>query len=111
MIKAPKKLMDCAANMLKGRQEFDLMEDQLISTNTIFGMVEKVLKDPQKKMALIVRGGPGTGKTVIALQVIADLARKYPAVKAFFTTRSGALRDTLKEKLKNITAGTAVNNG
>jgi len=102
-----KNLMDCAANMLKGKREFVLMEDQLTSANTIFGMVEKVLKNPDKKMALIVRGGPGTGKTVIALQVIAELARKYANVKAFFTTRSSALRDTLQEKLKNITAGSA----
>lgn len=106
-VKPTKNLMDCAANMLKGKREFILMEDQLTSANTIFGMVEKTLKHPDKKMALIVRGGPGTGKTVIALQVIADLARKYPAVKAFFTTRSSALRDTLQEKLRNVSAGSA----
>lgn len=104
-VRPTKNLMDCAANMLKGRREFVLMEDQLTSANTIFGMVEKVLKNPTKKMALIVRGGPGTGKTVIALQVIAELARKYKGIKAFFTTRSGALRDTLQEKLKNISVG------
>lgn len=106
-IRPTKNLMDCAANMLKGKREFILMEDQLTSANAIFGMVEKVLKNPDKKMALIVRGGPGTGKTVIALHVIAELARDYPEVKAFFTTRSSALRDTLQEKLKNISAGSA----
>lgn len=106
-IRPTKNLMDCAANMLNGKREFVLMDDQLTSANAIFGMVEKVLKNPEKKMALIVRGGPGTGKTVIALQVIAELARKYANVKAFFTTRSSALRDTLQEKLKNVTAGSA----
>lgn len=100
-----KNLMDCAANMLEGKEEFVLQEDQLTSANTIFGMVEKVLKNPNKKMALIVRGGPGTGKTVIALKVIAELARKHKDIKAFFTTRSSALRDTLKEKLANVSAG------
>ena len=99
-----KNLMDCAANMLEGREEFVLQEDQLTSANTIFGMAEKVLKDPSRKMALIVRGGPGTGKTVIALKVISDLARKHKGIKAFFTTRSSALRDTLREKLANVSA-------
>lgn len=108
-VRPTKNLMDCAANMLKGKQEFILLEDQLTSSNAIFGMVEKVLKNPEKKMALIVRGGPGTGKTVIALHVIAELAKKCPSAKSFFTTRSGALRDTLKEKLKNINAGKAGN--
>ena len=103
-VRPTKNLMDCAANMLKGRQEFILMEDQITSANTIYGMVEKVLKSPDKKMALVVRGGPGTGKTVIALHVIAELARKHSGIKAFFTTRSSALRDTLREKLKNVSA-------
>ena len=104
-LRPTKSLIDCAANMLKGKREFVLMEDQLTSANAIFGMVEKVLKRPDRKMALIVRGGPGTGKTVIALQVIAELARKHKGVRAFFTTRSSALRDTLQEKLKNVAAG------
>ena len=106
-VKPTKNLMDCAANMLKGQREFVLMEDQLTSANTIYGMVDKVLKQPEKKMALIVRGGPGTGKTVIALHVIAELARKYKDINAYFTTRSSALRDTLREKLKNISAGSS----
>ena len=108
-VKATKNLMDCAANMMKGNREFVLMEDQLTSANAIFGMVEKVLKKPDKKMALIVRGGPGTGKTVIALQVLAELARKYRGINAFFTTRSSALRDTLREKLKNVSSGSVGN--
>lgn len=106
-VRPTKNLMDCAANMLKGKREFVLLDDQMTSANTIFGMVEKVLKNPNKKMALIVRGGPGTGKTVIALQVIAELARKHADLKAFFTTRSSALRDTLQEKLKNVSTGSA----
>lgn len=57
--------MDCAANMMKGSREFVLLDEQLTSANVIFGMAEKVLKNPDKKMALIVRGGPGTGKTAL----------------------------------------------
>lgn len=103
-VKPTKNLMSCAANMFKGQREFVLLEDQLTSAYTIFGMVEEILHNPQCKMALIVKGGPGTGKTVIALQVIAELAIKYPTLKAFFTTRSTALRDTLQEKLRSITS-------
>jgi len=103
-VKPTKNLMSCAANMFKGQREFILLEDQLTSANTIFGMVEAILTNPEQKMALIVKGGPGTGKTVIALQVIAELAMKYPMLKAFFTTRSSALRETLIEKLSNITS-------
>lgn len=41
--------------------------------------------------------------------MIAELAHKYNGINAFFTTRSSALRDTLREKLKNISAGSAGN--
>lgn len=103
-VKPTKNLMSCASNMFKGKREFILLEDQLTSAYTIFGMAEDILRNPERKMALIVKGGPGTGKTVIALQVIAELAMKYPSLTAFFTTRSTALRDTLQDKLQNITS-------
>lgn len=102
-IKPTPNLINAAANMLKGQQEFVLLDDQLASSNTIFGMVEKAIKNPGTKMALIVKGGPGTGKTVIALHVIAELASRYGNLTSFFTTRSKALRETLKDKLKKVT--------
>lgn len=97
-----KNLMNAAANMFKGQQEFVLLEDQATSANIIYGMVAKAIQHPEKKMALIVRGGPGTGKTVIALQVLSELARNHGEVSAYFTTRSKALRETLIAKLKKI---------
>ena len=84
-----KNLISAAANIFKGQDDFVLLDDQLTSSNIIFGMIEKTIADPSKKMALIVKGGPGTGKTVIALKVIAELANK-------------ALRNTLRSKLRNI---------
>jgi len=101
-IRPSKNLMNAAANMFKGQEEFVLLDDQLTSSNIIFGMIDKAMKNPKKKLALIVKGGPGTGKTVIALKVLAELALKYPDISALFTTRSKALRNTLKEKLSKI---------
>ena len=97
-----KNLISAAANIFKGQDDFVLLDDQLTSSNIIFGMIEKTIADPSKKMALIVKGGPGTGKTVIALKVIAELAKNYPKLNALYTTRSKALRNTLRSKLRNI---------
>ena len=96
-----KNLMDAAANMFKGITEFHLLKDQLVASNAIFAEVAKTIKDNEKTV-IVVKGGPGTGKTVIALNILAQLAqgKQYPNI--FFTTRSKALRNNLCSKLDKI---------
>lgn len=100
-IRPSKNLMDAAANMFKGITEFTLIQDQLVASEAIFGEIERTINS-QGKTVVIVKGGPGTGKTVIALHILSQLAHegKYP--NSFFTTRSKALRNNLKAKLKDI---------
>ena len=105
-VRPTKNLIDAAVNIFNDKDEFVLLDDQLTSSNIIFGMIEKTIADPSKKMALIVKGGPGTGKTVIALKVIAELSKKYPKLNSLFTTRSKALRNTLRSKLRDIATET-----
>ena len=105
-IRPTRNLIDAAANIFEGTDDFVLLDEQLTSSNIIYGMIEKALADPSKKMALIVKGGPGTGKTVIALKVIADLSRRYPELISLYTTRSKALKNTLREKLSNVATQT-----
>ncbi len=105
-IRPSKNLMDAAANMFKGITEFSLLQDQLVASETIFGEVEKTIGN-NTKTVIIVKGGPGTGKTVIALHILAQLAQEGRHPNCFFTTRSKALRNNLRLKLKNV----QVNNG
>ena len=101
-IKPTKNLVNAVANIFNNNDEFVLIDEQLTSSNIIFGMIDKVINCHAKKMALIVKGGPGTGKTVIALKVLAELYKKYPKLNSYFTTRSKALRNTLRDKLSSI---------
>lgn len=96
-----KNLMDAAANMFKGITEFHLLKDQLVASNSIFAEVSSTIEQ-NKKTVIIVKGGPGTGKTVIALHVLAQLAQEGKYKNIFFTTRSKALRNNLQAKLKKI---------
>ena len=100
-IRPSKNLMDAAANMFKGITEFSLLEDQLAASEAIFGEIEKTLA-ANKKTIIIVKGGPGTGKTVIALHILAQLAQEGKHRNSFFTTRSRTLRNNLKLKLKDV---------
>ena len=102
-IRPSKTLLDAAANMFKGITEFSLLDDQITAARTIFAEVKQAVRQPDKKTAIIVKGGPGTGKTVIALHVLAEMAQhQEDSLNMFFTTRSKALRESLKVQLKNI---------
>ena len=96
-----KNLMDAAANMFRGVTEFHLLDDQLAASNTIFAEVDRTIKENEKTV-IIVKGGPGTGKTVIALHILAQLAQQGEYGNCFFTTRSKALRNNLRKKLHDI---------
>lgn len=100
-IRQSKTLLDAAANMFKGITEFSLLDDQITASETIFAEVKKAEKK-KGKTVIIVKGGPGTGKTVIALHVLAQMAQEGKASNIYFTTRSKALRESLRERLQNI---------
>lgn len=103
-IRPTKKLLDSAANMFRGITEYALLEEQITASDGIYAEVKRCLKRGGKT-AIIIKGGPGTGKTVIALHVLAELARGGIYRNVFFTTRSKALRENLKLKLKDVPLG------
>jgi Uncharacterized conserved protein (DUF2075). len=96
-----KSLLDAAANMFRGITEFSLLDDQITASETIFAEVRKA-RHKNGKTVIIVNGGPGTGKTVIALHVLAQMAQHNESRNMFFTTRSKALRESLKERLRSV---------
>lgn len=100
-IRPSKNLMDSAANMFRGITEFTLLQDQLVASEAIFGEIERTIS-ANGKTVIIVKGGPGTGKTVIALHILSQLAHDGKYLNSFFTTRSKALRNNLKTKLHDI---------
>lgn len=100
-IRQSKTLLDAAANMFKGITEFSLLDDQITASETIFAEVRKATMKTGKTV-IVVKGGPGTGKTVIALHVLAQMAQKGKATNMYYTTRSKALRESLRERLQHI---------
>ena len=103
-IRPTKKLLDSAANMFKGITEYALLDDQITASDEIYAEVQQCLQNGGKT-AIIIKGGPGTGKTVIALHVLAESARAGIYRNVYFTTRSKALRENLKLRLKDVNLG------
>jgi hypothetical protein len=72
---ASKRLLDHTAAMIKGQRVFVLLDEQLVVFNAVLGQVTKCFNDKQKAV-ILVRGGPGTGKSVIALNLVGALSGK-----------------------------------
>ena len=91
-----KKLMDHVANVIRGNKEYVLLDDQRIVFDKILALASAGFHD-RRKTALIVKGGPGTGKSVIAVNVMADLLSK--GYNAQYATGSRAFTEVLKKRI------------
>lgn len=95
-IKPTKSLSDSLKSMLKGNQEFIMIDDQKVVYETALYLSEH--SNEKDKNVLIVEGGPGTGKSVVAINLLIELLRK--GKMAQYVTKTSAPRDVYFEKLK-----------
>lgn len=89
-----KKLMEHVATMIRSRSEFILLDEQLVIYEKVLMAARKGFQDKQKNV-IIVKGGPGTGKSVIAINLMADLLRQ--GYNAHYATGSKSFTTTLRE--------------
>jgi hypothetical protein len=88
-----KKLMEHVAQVIKGQPAYVLLDEQLVVYEKVLACARRGFHD-RKKTVLIVRGGPGTGKSVIAINLMADLLiQEY---NAHYATGSRAFTETLR---------------
>lgn len=91
-----KTLMDHVGNTIKGQPEYVLLDEQLIVYDQVLSQAKRGFHDG-KKAAIIIKGGPGTGKSVIAINLMADLLIKE--YNTYYATGSKAFTETLRAKI------------
>ncbi len=91
-----KKLLEHVSGTIKGTEIFHLIDEQLEAYYTIIDRVNK-LGSSAKKSVVIIKGGPGTGKSVIAINIMADMLSK--GYKVYHGTGSKAFTETLRKTL------------
>lgn len=96
-IRPSKKLQDTLSNMLDGNQEFVMIDEQKIAYEMALMMVRDSYGD-SKKRVLIVEGGPGTGKTVIAINLLVQIMNYE--MNSLYVTKNSAPRNVFFEKLR-----------
>ena len=67
--------MDYVASTIKSRSPWILLDEQLVVFERILATVESG-HFGRRKQVVIVRGGPGTGKSVLAINLMAELMRE-----------------------------------
>lgn len=88
------KLLDHTGQMIKEQQIFNLIDDQIAAYNAIMHKAKQLVKTKTKSV-VIVKGGPGTGKSVIALETMGELLRQGKTV--VHATGSSAFTNILRK--------------
>jgi DUF2075 family protein len=94
-IKPSKMLADSLSALMKGNQEFILIDDQKVVYETALALVKK--STPTDKYVLIVQGGPGTGKSVVAVNLLVEITKQQKLVQ--YVTKNAAPRAVYESKL------------
>ncbi len=110
-IRPSKKLLNEVTAMIEegNTSVFSLLEDQIVARNIILDKIRPLLKggnNAVQKNVIIVKGGPGTGKTVIALHILAELAKLSKNGHGFnvqYATKSKPLLEGVKHQVRPST--------
>ena len=105
-IRPSKMLQDSLVQMLKGNKEFYMIDAQkIIYEYALSNAIDTVAAN--KKNVMIVRGGPGTGKSVLAINLLVELNNRN--MTCFYVTKNSAPRKVFSAKLRGNYTQTYIN--
>ncbi len=89
-----KQLMAVAAEEIQKREQFVLLGEQRLAFDLVMHEVTKA-QQSDKKTVIVITGGPGSGKSVIALSLLGELSRQGRT--AIHATGSRSFTMTLRQ--------------
>jgi DUF2075 family protein len=105
-IRPSKMLVDSLAKMLKGNREFILIDEQKVAYENAIAAAKRASAD--NKQVVIIQGGPGTGKSVIAINLLVHLSKLGLVGK--YVSKNAAPRAVYKAKLTGTFRQTEISN-
>ena len=106
-IRPSKRLQDSLAKMLQGNKEFNMIDEQKVIYEDAIRMAIDTVASNNKNV-LVVQGGPGTGKSVLAINLLVELTNRN--MTSFYVTKNAAPRAVFRDKLKGSFKMTYINN-
>lgn len=95
-IKPSIALQDAITSLLKGNKVFTMIDEQQVAYATIKKLVQSTI-NTDKKHTIIIQGGPGTGKSVIAVNLLSELIRQ--GYNCQYVTKNAAPRNVFVTQL------------
>jgi hypothetical protein len=89
-----RQLMAVAAKEVREREQFVLLDEQKVAYELVLSAVRRA-EDSDHKEVVVVTGGPGTGKSVIALSLLGELYRR--GTPALHATGSQSFTKTMRK--------------
>ena len=96
-IKPSKQLAESLAALMEGKKEFILIDDQKLVYETALLQTQKAQSEGKK--CIIVEGGPGTGKSVVAINLLVEITKR--SLLTQYVTKNAAPRAVYESKLTN----------
>lgn len=93
-VRPSKQLMTLAAQEVQRREQFVLLDEQQVAYSMVLRAVQEAARS-NTKQAVVIVGGPGSGKSVIALSLLGELCRQGRT--AVHATGSSAFTKTLRK--------------
>ena len=101
-----RQLAEVFEQMVLGNSEFTLIEEQKVVFELALQFARKLR--PGKRTVFLVRGGPGTGKSVVAIHLMAAMLQKGLNIR--YVSKNAAPRTVFKAKLTGQLRGTRFDN-
>ena len=106
-IKPSKSLQESLLKMINGNEEFVMIDEQKVIYEQARYLAKEACNTGKKK-TLIVKGGPGTGKSVLAIQLLVHLTSEE--MLCHYVTKNTAPREVYVAKLKGHIKRSSIDN-
>lgn len=96
-IKPSKRLVEAVNSIFEGNEEFILLDEQKVAYEKVLSIYKNLDLASDEKYTILIKGGPGTGKSVIGLNLLNFLLGEEATIE--YITPNQSFREILRKKL------------
>lgn len=96
-IKPSKRLVEAVNSLFEGNEEFILLDEQKVAYEKVLSIYKNLDLASDEKHTILIKGGPGTGKSVIGLNLMNFLLGEEATIE--YITPNQSFREILRKKL------------